>query len=266
MQLRSLRESVIVTSEVPVSERLRRPHPLVSRLRKGEGMNDRLRPLDVTRNSVSRALRIMHALLTEAERRGYGVRESSTTYQGGQREACIVVSGHEYALTVRERNSRLQVWLPREYFGRRQWNDGIRRALEHKLDEVLQELESRAVQEEARRINREAERLERQRAWERAMEQARKRHAEAYWSETLRQQVASWRLARDIRKYCDGLRATLSSIDEVARADVESWLAWAETHADEIDPIVHPPGQPEVPVPKPEDLRNHLDGLSPFGP
>jgi hypothetical protein len=72
---------------IPVPERLGRPHPVVAELKEaarpvkpsGYGWQSystqrRLRPLDVPRTSLPRALRIMQALLTEAERRGHHVR------------------------------------------------------------------------------------------------------------------------------------------------------------------------------------------------
>jgi hypothetical protein len=56
----------------------------------------------------------------------------------------ITVKGHEFAISVREKDGLLRVVLPSEYSGRRPWSDGIRVAVEDKLGDVLANIEVRA--------------------------------------------------------------------------------------------------------------------------
>jgi hypothetical protein len=55
-----------------------------------------------------------------------------------------VVDGNEFAFTIAEKDGLLRLSLPREYSGRRQWNEGPRGSLESRLGDVLAELERRA--------------------------------------------------------------------------------------------------------------------------
>jgi hypothetical protein len=56
------------------------------------------------------------ALITEAERRGHGAHLDDRT---GDPESSITVKGHQFAVSVREKDSVLRVVLPSEYSGRR---------------------------------------------------------------------------------------------------------------------------------------------------
>lgn len=55
-----------------------------------------------------------------------------------------MVDGNEFAFTIAEKDGLLRLSLPREYSGRRQWNEGPRGSLESRLGDVLAELERRA--------------------------------------------------------------------------------------------------------------------------
>jgi hypothetical protein len=257
--------------EVPVPQRLTHPHPFVVRLRdvstpkrqprepfdwrsgyRPVVLTDRLRPLDVSRASLLRALRIMQALISESERRGYVVREPTTS---GIRDVCVVIDGHSFAITISEKEEKLRVWLAQAWGGRRQWNDGPRGLVEGKLDDVLVSLEARAGELEEQRRAHEEEQRRREEARERALEVARERFAEAFRADVLLRQMADRRLAKEIRTFCQELR---QAIDEDANPQVNEWLAWAEYHADSIDPVLHPPTMPAVPEARTEDLRLFL--------
>src|SRR5438105_2899082 len=125
-----------VASHVRVPDRLLRPDPIVRRLRdassiqSGRGQQwgsgrmwpprqQDIRSLQVSKQSLARALRIMQGLIAEARQRGHEVRESSRADRQGVRDVCVVIKGHEIALTIREKESGLQLCLPQEYVGRR---------------------------------------------------------------------------------------------------------------------------------------------------
>lgn len=262
---------------IAVPERLTRPHPIVTQLKELSAARARasryghpalsgpypLRGLDVSRQHLPRALRILQALLTEAERRGYEVRlhKESTGPRVG-----IVIRGHECAVTVREKDDLLRVVLPAEYSGRRVWSDGVRAAVEDKLGDLLANIEARAEEAEQRRLEWERRQEERRQAWERAMESARERFIDDHRASVLRDQVAAWRLAAEIRAFCSAAQTVSPSTSASGAQEAEEWLAWATAYADAIDPLGGSLSMPESPDPSPDDLRPYVHGWNPYGP
>jgi hypothetical protein len=77
----------------------------------------------------------------------------------------------------------------------------------------------------------------------------------------LRQQIANWQFAEQIRDFCsaaDGL--------DSETADQRLWLGWARKYAERIDPLSHDWKSPMIPDPDLEDLRPFLGRWSPHGP
>jgi hypothetical protein len=257
---------------IPVPERLIRPHEIVARIKelskpkpRPSGLDrlytssrDLRRGLDVSRPSLGRALRILQALITEAERRRYGAHLDDRT---GDSRVCITVKGHQFAVSIREKHGVLRVVLPSEYSGRRLWSDGVRAAVEDKLGDVLSNIEARAEEAEQRRLEREREEEERRRAWEKEMERARRRFAEDQRAAFLQDQVTAWRLAADIRSFCSAARRAAGHSEEA-----KTWLAWATNHADAIDPLSEAVVVPQSREPSPDELRPYLRGWNPYGP
>jgi hypothetical protein len=115
---------------IPVPERLIRPHAVVARIKELSKPAPRLRGLDrmyayshdlrrgldMSRPSLGRALRILQALITEAERRGYGAHLED---KAGDPRVSFTVKGHQFAVGIREKDGVLRVVLPSEYSGRR---------------------------------------------------------------------------------------------------------------------------------------------------
>lgn len=102
---------------IDVPEVLDRPHPLVRATRKAMGrsqgtVDTRGRaeaiPLHVSRPLADRALRIMHALLTEAENRGHTA-EPQTDLQRGEalHTLAIVIRGRAFPLALTERTTKV---------------------------------------------------------------------------------------------------------------------------------------------------------------
>jgi DNA-binding IscR family transcriptional regulator len=257
---------------ISVPERLIRPHAVVARIRelskpkpRPSGLDrmytssrDLRRGLDVSRPSLGRALRILQALITEAERRGYGANLDDKT---GDPRVRIRLKGHEFAVSVREKDGVLRVILPSEYSGRRLWSDGIRAAVEDKLGDVLANIEARADEAEHHRLERERREEEDRLAWEQVMERARERFAEDQRAALLRDQVAAWRLAADIRSFCSAARGAVGHSEAAV-----AWLAWATAYADAIDPMSEALAMPQSREPSPEELRPYLRGWNPYGP
>jgi hypothetical protein len=230
-------------------EVLDRPHPLVRATRKALGraqgpVDTRGRadiiPLYVSRPLADRALRIMHALLTEAESRGYTA-ETQTDLQRGEavHTLAIVIRGRAFPLVLTERTTKVphdptpqelrqqerNPWtrLPKhdeEFNGRlalgapaKSWyqhsysySDGARWTLESRLGLLLQDLERLAA--EAERRDQEQERLEAERRhrWYAAIAQAREQQIEQHRATTLIEQVGAWQQAAEIRAFCQAAR------------------------------------------------------------
>ena len=88
-----------------------------------------------------------------------------------------------------------------------------------------------------REAREEAERKHRQALIE-AQKVAEAKAAAAASQAALRLRACSWGRAVELRKYVAAVREAISQgAIEVSATDAEDWLAWAEAHADELDPI-----------------------------
>lgn len=96
------------------------------------------------------------------------------------------------------------------------------------------------------------------------MQHARERLREERRRSVLRDQLIDWRLAAEIRAYCAALRSQPAASDEPGR---QAWIAWAEHHADSIDPLRRSTLRPADPEPSPSALQPFLpSGFSAYGP
>lgn len=93
------------------------------------------------------------------------------------------------------------------------------------------------------------------------MDRARGRFAEEQRAAFLRDQVAAWGLATDIRSFCSAARSAALGRSEEA----EAWLAWATKYADAIDPLSEALVMPESREPSADELRPYVRGWSPYG-
>ncbi|MEU4294799.1 hypothetical protein AB0E63_41810 [Kribbella sp. NPDC026596] len=266
---------------IPVPDRLRSPHPAVADLKTDK--NRLMMPAPLRH----RSLVILQALAAELTKRGHEVRRSPVPERhihGGyhlgpqylepsyaRRDGVIevVIGENRYPITISqespnsadpEKADRLLVDLG---WGRRQhkWADRKRSTVEHRLAEICHELETRAAEDDVRRAEAAQAKEERRRLWTAAMELANDQAITAHRSQVLIGEVQRWRLATEIRQYCDALERNVDPADESA-----TWIAWARSHADAIDPLISPPAFPIDPDLKPEDLKPHLGRWSPYGP
>ncbi|MGC9667684.1 hypothetical protein ACNTMW_14150 [Planosporangium sp. 12N6] len=214
-----------VGSRILVPELLADPHPVVDALR-----NQPAR-LPASPQNRSRTLMLLEALAREAERRGLVVR-------AGQDAALLQVVADEEPYSVRVHEETGARWTLRVVVGlvgagtggRDRWADRAKQPVEEQLGDILDEIvrQARAVSRERRRQRRREERR-------RAEEQ--ERLLTDYRAEILREQVRAWSLAEDIRGHCDQLVAAGMDPDD-------KWLRWARRYADEVDPVIDPPGLP----------------------
>ncbi|MFI2040989.1 hypothetical protein ACH470_41315 [Streptomyces bottropensis] len=102
---------------IDVPDVLGRPHQLVRATRKALGRSKtvvdtrgtpEVIPLHVSREQADRALRIMHALLTEAESRGYQVETRTDLHRGqAEHQMVIVIRGHALPLAITEQTTKV---------------------------------------------------------------------------------------------------------------------------------------------------------------
>ncbi|MCX4588192.1 hypothetical protein OG819_00020 [Streptomyces sp. NBC_01549] len=102
---------------IDVPDVLGRPHQLVRATCKALGRSKtvvdtrgtpEVIPLHVSRERADRALRIMHALLTEAESRGYQVETRTDLHRGqAEHQMVIVIRGHALPLAITEQTTKV---------------------------------------------------------------------------------------------------------------------------------------------------------------
>jgi hypothetical protein len=269
------RASIDLNAEpVRVPARVVNYHPAVREFR------DHADAHEVSRKLLPRALRIMHALARELDKRGHKitcVRARTDSYSRSEWKAttegqfAVTINGHELRLRLSEKGLGLrgpgaigQLEISIVGYGRRQraWGDRKRWSLEDRLPQLLAELETLATEAEQCRLAREREEEERRQAWEKAMVLAREGAIEQLNVETLRRRVDVWEEAERIRAYCDAVEQRhgeeISSDPEAAR-----WLQFARQHADRAQRLPRMPADPEL---RSDDLTPFLGGWSPYGP
>ncbi|MFE7358319.1 hypothetical protein ACFU8Q_35740 [Streptomyces sp. NPDC057543] len=279
---------------VDVPDTLDRPHRLVRATRKALGRSQRVVdtrgkpgviPLYLSRPLADRALRIMHALLTEAEGRGYVV-EAQSDLKGGEavHTVAIMIRCRAFPLALTERTTKVpheptpqelrqqerNPWtrLPKydeEFNGRLalgaptgswyqhsySYSNGARWTLESRLGHLLQDLERIAAEADRREQEKELREAEQRRRWYAAVARAREQQIEQHRATVLIEQIRAWRQADEIRAFCEAARARAG--DATVAADEAGWLEWAEAYAVQLDPLretlrtpVDPPAGREV--------------------
>lgn len=263
---------------VDVPESLARPHRLVRATRKALGRSQdavdtrgraEVIPLFVSRPLADRALRIMHALLTEAESRGYSV-EAHTDLQRGDavHTLAIVIRGRSFPLVLTERTAKVPYeptpqelrrkerspWTPLPKYGdefngrlalgapaksRHQrsysYSDGARWTLESQLGHLLHDLERIAAEADRQEREKELREAEQRRRWYETVAQAREQQIEQHRATVLNGQIRAWRQADEIRAFCQAARVRAG--DAPVAAEEADWLEWAEAYAAQLDPL-----------------------------
>jgi hypothetical protein len=281
----------MVLDPIPVPGQLRNPHTVVKRL---QGKDS----LPLTKAVQPRALRLIQALLAEAERRGYRTRLSRPAQQYGRNRGysadeghfVVAVQGHEFgvrlsqeidrtphtATPAEERRAARETWfripaydeqpskrlaisLPNgRQYRQSTWTDSDKGELEAWLPQILQEIELRAGFAEQQRLEEEREAAERERFWKEAMSKAEDRYAEDHRAGVLKEQLKRWRLAQELDAYLTELRSAASALSEEDGGDAEAWIAWVEQYRMKIDPTAAQIVMPKTPKPRSDDLAAYL--------
>ncbi|MDC0772068.1 hypothetical protein [Streptomyces sp. HD] len=102
--------------------------------------------------------------------------------------------------------------------------------------------------------------------WEAAMQQARVDYAEAYRVKHLETQAEAWHHATRLAEYV-AARAQVEALPPgQEKSTAEAWLEFADAHLGRLNPLSTTPQLPDVPEPRPDDLRPFLHHWSPHGP
>ncbi len=148
-----------------------------------------------------------------------------------------------------------------------EWADTAARPLEDQLAEIVQEVGLRGQEAERKRLADLEEAQQKRLRWEAVKRQATAEYAEAYRARHLEAQNAAWRRAAGLVEYLGALRLHAESLPlGPAKDEAEAWIAWAEGHAQRLNPLNGSPLMPEIPEPRAEDLKPFMQGLSPYGP
>lgn len=211
----------------------------------------------VTVGQRARALTFLHHLIRAAEHRGWEIKPGAhSPFQAQYRRGELVMadSKHSCAIALRTKTSRIEKddvdqdpfgfssrfdYVPTDTLlleldvivGTREYRDGVRKKLEDRIDDVLQQIGEHFDQ----CVIRDAERIANaERQLEEEARRAKERRSRALADERdriARQLITNWRDARDMR---------LLIADVQKRSDrtetAESWLGWLERWCDWIDP------------------------------
>jgi len=219
--------------------------------------------LRVSPKTLDRGLRIMNALLTALEARGFRITVSATD----KLETHVTVLGEPLQLRLEEKinrtphvptkeEARYPSSAPRwdyapsgdltlrihEYWPRgtrKSWSDGRRKKLDQMLNDVVRGLVIVADAKRAERIEQERAEKERQEAArQRALIEQRRREEEERLR-TLERQAESWAKAQKLRAFVDEVerQANSKGISLAPGSKLVSWTEWAREHADHLDPI-----------------------------
>lgn len=290
---------------IPVPARLTKYHRIAREFRDRTGLHE------VSRKALPRTLRIVHALATEAERRGHQVAGVDTQEDNYGRSEWKPAQHGQFLFTINNHTLRVRIWekgaglrgpserdlarwkhdreqpysrmqfldRPKPYdsgatgelniealsssYGRQKtWGDRSRWTVEDRLPHLLRELELQAAEAEERRLAKEREDAERQRQWEAAMEDAKRRLIEDHQLEVLRSRVKAWQEAEAIRAYCDAIEARHGADTIADDPEASRWLKLAREQADIAQQLPRMPADPEI---TPERLKPYLGRWSPYG-
>lgn len=214
----------------------------------------------VSRPSEARALRLMHALLTACDQRGF---DTSATPEG---KTTVKVLEVVLELSLRERlrqqphkptekelqemkqwswsrppkfdqihSGEFELKLENVWGTKHTWNDGKRHRLEQLLNDVIEGMVRAALLEHDRQAARERERLAAEESARRKAEVERRRQQERARIRHLEELMIAADQFDRARAFMSRLRDAVG--DTAPDSDLGQWLRWAQTHVDSLEPF-----------------------------
>ncbi len=268
-------------NKIHVSDALRSMHPYVEQTKKAlenykSGAFVRNDPIlysagsvaldmKVTKVCLSRALRIMNALIKALEQRGFRVSiEARDRYAHHKSyKTSVFVLGEVIEIKLREilKQTKRELppkdwWLNKYEFinipsgelsleiqswdsPRKRWADGKKQRLEDCLNSFIIGLIKTSVQMRTRENERQIEAQKREEVERQRIEIARRRQEEEEKIRDLFKKAEDWARSQQIKAYIQAVR--INAIQRYGRiepeCELEKWLAWAEHQADRLDPL-----------------------------
>lgn len=256
-------------------------HPLVAQTRlllTGARVDDRkilwtpetCLDIRVSKGSLSRALRIMAALLCAIEDAGFSV-----SIETSQKHRTVAkIHGEEVTFGLTEKVDRVEIATPPKgglldrvlTFGgkpvtlepsgkltievwsawgadQKRWKDGKSKQLEEQLPQVVAGFIRIALTERAEREKRVSEARERQKRIEDQARLEEKVRAEQVRVRALSHAAEQWSRAQQLRSFISAARdAAIQNGQRVDRGSpLSDWIVWAEQQADRFDPLKEGP-------------------------
>jgi hypothetical protein len=119
------------------------------------------------------------------------------------------------------------------------WSDGKRRRIENCLNDFVGGLYDVALAKRAFRREKENDHQQEKIQQEHAAETARMREEDARRFQSLLEEVNCWRTSENIRAYIAAVQHRITEIHGGVppNSELENWLAWAESKANDLDPL-----------------------------
>jgi hypothetical protein len=267
-------------------------HPVV------EDIKGNQRLLTWSKPTRTRALRLLHALCAEADRRGYTAQAQHSRNRATDGLVTVDVHGQGIDVTLRQLDDRtpheptrkeLQEkerypWtrIPEYDYtpsGRLQFeiltgslcqqdrfSDTKRHHLEDRLGLVLFEIELRAAKLEEQHNVREREAAERQRRWQQAYDHAVEQAREDHRWQILEEQEKTWRWYQRMNTYLTALDTHISDLEGEQQQRAAEWASWARLAFESRRPFAEGLAMPPDPEFTPERLQPHMPGFPPRPP
>jgi hypothetical protein len=269
-------------NRIQVQARLTSPHPLVQKTNiileniaslgtnadAITARNDECLDIQVSQQSLGRALRLMDALLKALESRNFKVSISGRSYGYGESITTVTALGIVHEFGLKENFTQIKNELPKKrkhssihyypavgykpsgrftlaikgYVGdgsRTRWSDGKKQRVEDCLNDFIIGLIKASVVKRARNL--EWERKENARielARKRVEEEIRVQEEKAR-IQGLLTKAQNWKISQQIRDYISAVREAVIKKHGhiVPGSDIDQWLMWALQQADRFDPL-----------------------------
>jgi hypothetical protein len=281
---------------VVVPRQLRSPHAAVTTF-----LDKRK---NVSKASIPRAARILQALVTAAEGKGWTVKAYKPPYvepgrDGDAFDLTILTSRRECAVGIRELDERgrkcrtapfAHSWEPLGP-GRQMANRDFQPsgALDlsvtferHEAIQIWGDIDGAHLEDQLPQVVKAFEVHIAQLQWKEQEDKRRRELAEVRWRQVranaieqvgydrhaaqLQDELERHDKAEQMRLYARAVASKAAALDGQIRADANSWAAWVSEHADTVDPLNHPLTAKPVSGITYAELEAHMPGWSAYGP
>jgi hypothetical protein len=218
----------------------------------------------VSRQSLSRAIRILNSLFLALEHRGYQV----AIHDGYKKALAVRINGEPVQFGIEEKFQRIELpqdpkrqsdsWnYPRHEYRyeatgvltlkinewvdgvQKSWSDGKTARLESGLNVFLIGLLKVADLLKAQRLKREEEERLRVEAQRQHEEEERRKQEERDKRDALLKEADSWARSQRLRDYISAVKSALVAKYGTPQlgSEADQWLTWADKEADQLDPL-----------------------------